>query len=424
MYRQETAIQHTADTRTWWARPGLDIREGRLHVAGRDAESLAREYGTPLYAYDLRRIEEQARALQGAMAGAGLRHLVRLALKAQREPEVLRFVRALGSPGTPGSVGMDVCSPGEVLHASAHGWGPGEISYTGTNVSDRDLDVLLAHPIHINVDLITQIERVGRRDPGRRLGLRLNPRAGAGWGGIGETFYSGAEKPTKFGIFQEDLRRAVEAAREHGLTIDVAHFHVGDGYLMDGLSAFEVAVERATVMVRRLMDLGCPIEEVNTGGGLGVPQVPGDQPLNLDAWAAVLARHLGPLDVLVATEPGDFLVKESGVLLAEVVTVEERAGRMFVGLDAGFNVAPEHFIYDAPFEIVVCRSADGPRTQTVTVSGNINEGNDLFAEDYPMPEVREGDIVAMPGVGSYGQVLAMTHCLRPIPEAVFFEDRE
>ena len=41
----------------------------------------------------------------------------------------------------------------------------------------------------------------------------------------------------------------------------------------------------------------------------------------------VLARHLGPLDVTVATEPGDFLAKECAVHLAEVVTVEDRGRR-------------------------------------------------------------------------------------------------
>ena len=41
--------------------------------------------------------------------------------------------------------------------------GAGDISYTGTNVSERDLDVLLAHPIHLNLDAVSQIERVGRR---------------------------------------------------------------------------------------------------------------------------------------------------------------------------------------------------------------------------------------------------------------------
>ena len=87
---------------TWWTRPGLDVRGGRLHVAGRDAETIAREHGTPVYAYDLVRIEEQARALRSAFDGAGLDGRVRLALKAQHEPEVLRFVRALGRPGSRG----------------------------------------------------------------------------------------------------------------------------------------------------------------------------------------------------------------------------------------------------------------------------------------------------------------------------------
>ena len=100
-------------TSTWWGRPGLEVRAGRLTIAGRDAEGLAREHGTPLYVHDLVRVAEQVRALQGAMAGAGLRHRVRLALKAQREPAFLAFLRHLGAPGTRESVGMDVCSPGE-----------------------------------------------------------------------------------------------------------------------------------------------------------------------------------------------------------------------------------------------------------------------------------------------------------------------
>lgn len=76
-------MQRVAPPLTWWSRPGLDVRDGRASIAGRDAESIAREHGTPLYVYDLVRVEEQARALQAALGGAGLRHRVRLALKAQ-----------------------------------------------------------------------------------------------------------------------------------------------------------------------------------------------------------------------------------------------------------------------------------------------------------------------------------------------------
>ncbi len=408
--------------RLFWVRPGMEIDHGRLTLAGRDAEQLAREHGTPLYAYDLTRIEEQVRALQGALDDAGLRYRTRLAMKAQREPEVLAYVRRLGGSGSPESVGLDVCSPGEALHALSHGWLPEEISYTGTNVSERDLDVILAHPIHLNVDLISQLARVGRRAPGRAIGIRVNPRGGAAWGGEESSLYSGT-RPTKFGLYGEQLDEALALARRYHLTIDTVHFHVGDGFLDDGLPAFAEAVGRATLMVRDLLDAGCPITEVNTGGGLGVPQLPGERPLDLDAYAGILAAHLGPLDVVVGVEPGDFLCKESAILLAEVVTVEDRLGVPFVGLDVGWNVMNDRFIYDVPFEVALCRAADTPRTQTVVVSGHINEGDDLFAEDYPFPEVDEGDIVAIINVGGYNQAMTMAHCMRPAANAVYFEDR-
>ncbi len=409
--------------RAWWARPGLEVRDGRLTIAGRDAESIAREHGTPVYVHDLTRIGEQARALQTVFVGADLDGRVRLAVKAQHEPEVLRFMRGLGAPGEPESVGIDVCSPGELLHALRYGWRQDEISYTGTNLSERDLDVILAHPdVHLNVDLITQIERVGRRAPGRTIGLRVNPRAGAGFEGGDRTLYSGP-RPTKFGIFPERLEDALRVARGHDLTIDTVHFHVGDGYLNDGLPVFEEVVTRVAVMVRSLLDEGCPIAEVNTGGGLGVPQRTGDAPLDLTRWASILAEHLGPLGVAVGTEPGDFLVKECAVNLAEVVTVEDRDGVRFVGLDVGWNVLGERFIYRSLMEVVLCRAADAPPGSPVTISGHINEGNDIFAEDMPFPDVAEGDIVATINVGSYNASMTSEHCLRPPAAAVFFPER-
>ena len=47
--------------------PGLDLRNGRLIVAGRDAEAIAREHSTPVFAYDLVRAREQAGALLDAL---------------------------------------------------------------------------------------------------------------------------------------------------------------------------------------------------------------------------------------------------------------------------------------------------------------------------------------------------------------------
>ncbi|MFL5766775.1 MAG: diaminopimelate decarboxylase, partial [Actinomycetota bacterium] len=166
MSSTDVTAQREAGSRTWWVRPGLDIAGGRLRIAGRDAEELARQHGTPLYVYDIDIVGSNARALQSAFARVRLKGRVRFALKALREPGVLRFLRSLGAPGAAESVGIDACSPGEVRYAMEHGWEPAEISFTGTNVSERDLDALFSQPVLINVDLLSQLDRFGRRARG------------------------------------------------------------------------------------------------------------------------------------------------------------------------------------------------------------------------------------------------------------------
>ena len=402
----------------WWVRPGLEIVDGRLTIAGRDAEALVREHGTPLFAYDLARFGENARELQAAFAPTAFPFRLRFALKANPLPEVLAVFRALGHPGSPESVGIDACSPGEVLRALECGWRPDEISYTGTNVSERDLDVLLTHRIHVNLDAISQIERYGRRAPGSRIGIRIDPGSGAGYNAHLE--YSG-ERPTKFGIGLERLDEALAVTARHDLAIDTIHFHAGSGWLADGLDGFERALPAAVEAVERARAAGHEITEVNVGGGLGRPARSDEVAVDASDYAAVIARHLGGLGVTVAAEPGDALTKDAAILLGEVVTVETRRGVTFVGLDIGWNVNCAYFIYGFAQELVPCRDPGAERTMSVTIAGHINEASDVFAEDYPMAPVSEGDVVALLNAGGYLQAMSSTHCLRPMGTAVFLE---
>lgn len=410
-----------AHTALPWEHEGMHIEGGRLLVAGRDAEALAREHGTPLYVFDVRRIGEQAVALREALARAGLVPRVRLAMKALRDEPVLRYLRGLAEPGDPAAIGLDACSPGEVEHALACGFLPREISYTGTNVSERDLDVLAPLGVHINVDLISQIERVGRRCPGRAIGLRINPRAGV-MRGHAHSLYAGA-KPTKFGIYDEGIERALATAERHGLAIDTAHFHLANGMLDEELPAFGEALAAAARMVQRLIEAGCPLEEVNVGGGLGTPLHDGERPLDLDAYASLLAQRFGDLGVAIGAEPGEFLTNEAGVLLAEVVSVEDRGGTPFVGLDCGWTVLNDHRVYGRELELVLPARADAPPTRFVTVAGHINEGDDVFGERVRLPEVAEGDIMAFVSIGGYCHSMWTDHCGRPRADAAFFADR-
>ena len=411
----------SAADRPWWVRPGLEIVDGRLAIAGRDAEALARDNGTPLFVYDRRRFVENAERLIGALDRAGLRHSVRFALKANPDPAILATLRGL--------VGIDACSPGEVLRALECGWTAGEISYTGTNVSERDLDVVLAQSLHLNLDAVSQIARVGRRlaalGPGdprpRSFGIRINPAAGAGYNDT--LAYSGV-RPTKFGIYEDRLDEALAAAVRHRIELSTLHVHVGSGWLADGVPAFEAAIARVADIARRLRAAGHPIGEVNVGGGLGVPARADERAIDPDAYAGAIRRALGDLvdaGVVVGCEPGDYLAKDTAVLLGEVVTVEERGGTTFVGLDLGWNVNCSYFIYRYAQEFVACAAPAAERTERVTVAGHINEAGDVFAEDYPLPPVREGDVLALLNAGGYHQAMSSTHCLRPHAPAIILD---
>jgi diaminopimelate decarboxylase len=402
----------------WWVRPGLEVADGRLSVAGHDVEQLARRHGTPLFAYDLARYGENARAWQAAFGTTGLPFRLRFAIKANPLPEVLAVFRGVGDPGSADAIGIDACSPGEVIRAMDCGWRTDEISYTGTNVSERDMDLLLARGIHVNLDAISQIERYGRRAPGGRIGIRIDPATGAGYNEHLE--YSGT-RPTKFGIDLDRLDEALAVAGRHRLAVDTIHFHAGSGWLADGLAGFEDALRAAVVAVERVRESGHDIGEVNVGGGLGVRARADETQVDLADYANVVARHLAPLGVLVAAEPGDNLAKDAAILLGEVVTIETRRGVTFVGLDIGWNVDCAYFIYGFAQEIVLCRAPIAERTQVVTVAGHINEASDVFAEDYPMPRVEEGDVVAILNAGAYHQAMSSTHCLRPAGSAMFLE---
>lgn len=391
----------------WWQRPGLEYDGTELHLAGRALSALAAQTGTPAFFYDAARIGTKLEMLHAALDRAGVRHRVFYAMKANRFAPLLTWLRGSGL------CGIDACSPQELLFAAACGFEPDAVSYTATSVSDADLDVLAAHPgTAVNCDSLSSIRRLGRRCPGRSIGIRINPGIGVGYGDNQRLQYSGA-RTTKFGIYREQFEEALELARAHHLEVRRIHFHVGIGYLSGQLDLWEQVVEACLPFVDRVPG----IESVNIGGGLGLPHRAGDRPLDLDRWAGIVARHFGTRGLEVWVEPGDFVVKDAGVLVLRVNTLERKRDTLFAGVDGGFNLAVEPFFYDLPCEPVPCRLPDAgawaaDRLQPVSLAGNINEALDVWAENVALPPLAEGDLLAFLNAGGYAAAMSSNHCMR------------
>jgi diaminopimelate decarboxylase len=160
------------------------------------------------------------------------------------------------------------------------------------------------------------------------------------------------------------------------------------------------------------------VRTINLGGGLCWRQRAEDEPLPLPAWADLVREHIAPTGCVVACEPGTFVAASAGVLLAEVNTVEARESGTWVGIDAGHNVNCYAAHYAIPLEIVSVARPLSPPAEPVHVAGNINEANDVFARSRRLPELCEGDLVALYPAGAYGASMASDHCLRGLPAEV------
>ncbi len=376
-----------------------------MHLGRVDLSALARAEGTPLYVYDGARVRANVARLQQALAAAVRHPRLFYAMKSNRHPPLLTLLRSLEIGG------LDVCSPGEVEWARSCGFADTDLSYTGTALSADDLSHLARRPgLTLNLDSRAALRRWAAVAPGSRIGLRVNPALGIGYRQNPRLRYAGGGV-TKFGILVEDLPAALAEARELGLIVDGLHVHAGCGFLTPQLPLLDRILARVAEVAKTVPGL----RYVNLGGGLGIPLVKSDRPLDLAAWSQVVRRHFGRVKYEVWIEPGDYLVKDAGVLLLEVNDVESRGGEWFVGLNGGFNLHPEPVFYDLPLEPVPVQATQGRgqgQRQRFTFAGNINEAHDVWARKVGGPLPQAGAVYALLNAGGYGAAMASDHCRR------------
>ena len=389
----------------WWERPDLRYVGRDLTLAGHKVADLARAAGGPVYLYSGERVVANVRRLHAALQTTGLKTSIRFAMKSNRYAPLLTLLK------TTGLCGIDACSPNELRHAIRCGFTPRDISYTNTSVSAADLAVLARHPeAWINCDSLSSIRRLAQVAPGRTIGLRVNPALGVGYGENTLLRYSG-ERTSKFGIYREHFHEALALAKDVGLHVAGIHFHVGCGYLNGQLAAWEEVLQACTWFLDQLPEA----RVVNLGGGLGVPHVASDRPLDLAQWAGIVQRTFGGRGVQVWVEPGDYIAKDAGMLVLEVNTVEQKRDTLFYGVNGGFNLAIEPAFYKLPCEPVPAQLATDDawsHTRRVTVAGNINEALDLLAENVQLPTMAEGDLLVLLNAGGYAAGMGSDHCMR------------
>ncbi|MDT8397495.1 MAG: hypothetical protein RQ899_02645 [Pseudomonadales bacterium] len=388
---------------TWWQRPDLSYRDGELIFAGRRVSALARQFGTPAFVYSAERVRHNLQRIHEAIntAGLGQPHVVYYAMKANRFAPLLTFLKQSGL------CGIDACSPAEVEQAVSCGFSPTDISFTATSLSHSDLDLLARYEgLLMNCDSLHAIREWGRRKPGTQIGIRINPGLGVGRDDNDKLQYAGSVT-TKFGIYREQFAEALAEAARCGLRVTRIHFHTGCGYLTPQLEQWQRVISECLWFVDSAPD----VNSVNIGGGLGVAHTMSDRRLDLSRWAALLKENFGTRKLALAVEPGDYVLKDAGLLLLAKTYLEKKRDTLFLGVDAGFNIAPEPAHYHLPFHAVALHW-DGEPVVPVQVVGNINEALDVWQDNAQLPDMTEQTWLALINAGAYSSSMASNHCMR------------
>lgn len=396
-----------SQTHLWWERSDLKYTDGHLTFADTRLTDIRRSAGiVPCFAYSSARMVANATRLKSALA------VYRIPIKMHFAVKANRFQPLLTKLLVSGELGIDCCSPNEVLHARQSGFAEHQISFTGTATSREDLEILARHPhVAINCDSLSQIRQLSELAPGRSIGLRINTGVGISYRSNPRLQYAGKERTTKFGIYEDHLDEALALAKSSGLNVVGLHCHSGWGLQDSQLELLEQAFTTLHAFTSHIPEL----QYLNMGGGLGIKLTPDDEGLDLSKWARVVDRCFGKMvrerGLKLQMEPGDYLAKDAGALLLTVTAIEKKRDTNFVYVNGGHNLYCGPAQYDLPL-IPVPLKQNPPDGKTYTVAGNINEAIDIFATNIELPGIQVGDGIALLNAGGYGATMASNHCMR------------
>ena len=359
----------------------------KLTIQGINLETLAHQYGTPLYVYDAQGITEQFNRFTSAFS---VRHLnIYYACKALANVNILRLMKTLGA-------GLDAVSLNEVRLGLHAGFNADEIIFTPNMIAYEDLDEAVRLGVQVNIGSLDLLEYAGQKHPDIPVCIRINPHIMAG----GNKKIATGHIDSKFGISIHQLPLANRIVETLGMKVSGIHMHNGS----DILDA-EVFMTASDILFQAAKGFSEHLEYLDFGSGFKVKYHKNDIETDIEDLGQMMSERFNSFCLEIGRplrlcfEPGKYFVSAAGYFLARVNQVKQTTSTVFLGLNAGFNDLIRPMLYDARHEIVnVSSTSDKHRIYTVV--GHICE-TDTFGINRRMKESKPGDIICIKNAGAY-----------------------
>ncbi len=393
-----------------------------------DPAALARRFGTPLYVHDLAAVTARTRALQAALPEPAR---LFYSFKANPLPAIAEATRH-------GGCQAEITSEGELAAAQQAGFDLREALYGGPGKTEAAIRTALAAGVRwFSCENWNDLERVAglaaATGTSAQVLLRVNPAEAP----AARLAMTGVE--SQFGFDEAELLAPEARARLQRPGLRVRGVHVYFGTQVADVAALVDNTRRTLALAAQLeATLGFVCAVVNAGGGFAWPYASADPEPDLTGLRPALesAWRDSPLSETAELwfESGRHLVAGAGTLVARVLAVKTSRSRRFILLDtgihhlggmAGLGRIPRARVDFQRLAEDASSRTPCPALPPADVVGPLCTPLDSLARGLALPELREGDLLAVPNVGAYGLTASLVGFLsHPPPLEVVHRDGE
>ncbi len=383
------------------------------HIEDVSIIDIAREVGTPFYAYSKKSLVENFLEFQDNFKD--IDHKICYAIKANSNISVVKVLAELGS-------GIDAVSAGEIFRALKSGVNPSDIIFAGVGKTKEAITYALENGVeHFSAESLPEIYSLNEvaQNIGKKIkfSLRVNPDVDAKT----HDKISTGRKGDKFGVDIDKANEIYKIASElPGLEIHGISTHIGSQ--ITTIEPFEKAFAKIRQLCLDLKSQGRAIKTLDLGGGIGI-DYQGEKILSIASYAKIIKELTADLNVKIVLAPGRSIAGDAGVLASEIIYIKETDHKNFAIIDGAMNDLARPGLYDSYHEVLPVEKKSG-EVKTYDLAGPVCETTDTLAKNREIKDAKAGDLMLFLSAGAYGSVMSNEYNSRPlVPEVLVDGDQ-
>ena len=398
-----------------------------LHLNNISLNTLAREYGTPLYVYDEFELHHNMKEYTINFNSKKFDTHIVYASKAFLVPELCNIVNEE-------SLYMDAVSLGDLYVAKTSNFKMERIVFHGNNKSNEELEYALKNGVGlIVVDNLDELERLKKLS--KKLDIKANTlfRVNPGIDAHTHKYIQTALYVSKFGesIYDiETIDKIIESYKESE-HVSLLGFHSHIGSQIKEVKPFLQNIEKMITFTKMIEEKhNMKLEYLNLGGGFGIKYYEKDSDINLKY---VLEKMIQKIESVskklnynvkhVYIEPGRSIVGTAGITIYECGMIKHTyGGKNYLFINGGMtdNIRPA--LYQAKYEVDVVNLDQNALKIVVDVAGKCCESGDIIAQDVLVPYVNSGDFIVVYATGAYTYSMSSNYNNITKPAVIFVGD--